>query len=90
MKCDRANQKSIRITAQTGSDGKISVFLIMVGHRSDGAGPQWLHGHIHECIVSVLIRSVLASFQGSPTEMLGMGTGNETRIYVGMSPTSGM
>ena len=31
MKCDRANQKSIRITAQTGGDGKISVFLIMVG-----------------------------------------------------------
>ena len=34
MKCDRANQKSIRITAQTGSDGKISVFLIMVGSKS--------------------------------------------------------
>ena len=30
MKCDRANQKSIRITAQTGSDGNISVFFIMV------------------------------------------------------------
>jgi len=29
MKCDRANQKNIRITAQS-TDGKISVFLIMV------------------------------------------------------------
>ena len=31
MKCDRANQKNIRITAQS-TDGKISVFLIMVRH----------------------------------------------------------
>ena len=29
MKCDRANQKSIRITAQS-TEGKISVFLMMV------------------------------------------------------------
>lgn len=29
MKCERANQKSIRITAQHGSDGNVSVFLIM-------------------------------------------------------------
>ena len=36
MKCDRANQKSIRMAAQDGD--KISVFLITVGKSVRGSG----------------------------------------------------
>ena len=65
MKCDRANQKSIRITAQTGSDGKISVFLIMVGWRINGK--QWLRelaipNQMSMIASKVLLRVILQPF----------------------------
>ncbi len=36
MKCERASQKGIRITAQHGEEGDVGVFLIMVSGWVEG------------------------------------------------------